>query len=271
MGEPDMRIPAEDGLQDDMPREEAPVRHAKARAGMIMDFATARPGTRKRVMWNIALVVLALCLMGGAAGSVLLASRAHPAVPARILNPDGLGGQGDVSANPTIAPVQVTPVVCPCGSPAQAKIPLPPGGAPAISGQVVLVSLSQQWLWAFSNRQLIFSTPVTTGRPELPTPTGIFHIYQKVADTMFYSPWPPGSPYYYTPEHVNYAMLFLTGGFYIHDAPWRSDFGPGSNVPHTGPGGQWETGSHGCVEVPTSAGAWLFGWGPNGTTVDIVG
>lgn len=220
---------------------------------------------------NMALVVLSLCVVAGAVGGVFLASRSQPAVPARILNPDGLSQHGNAQAYPTLAPTQATPAACPCGSPALARVPLPPGGAPNIAGKVVLVSLSQQWLWAFSDQQLVFTTPVTTGRPELPTPMGIFNIYQKAADTMFYSPWPPGSPYYYSPEHVNYAMLFLKGGFYVHDAPWRTDFGPGTNVPHTGPGGQQETGSHGCVEVPTSAGAWLYAWAPNGTTVDIVG
>lgn len=269
--ESDLKTVAEDGSREDMPAA-----GAEARTGMPAELEppselSAQP-MRRRLLRNAALVALALCVMVGAAGGVVLASQAHPAVPARILNsdPDGLAQQSNIAPYPTIAPIQATPAICPCGSPAQARVPLPPGGAPNIGGQVVLVSLSQQWLWAFSNRQLVFATPVTTGRPELPTPTGIFDIYQKVENTMFYSPWPPGSPFYYSPEHVNYAMLFLTGGFYLHDAPWRSDFGPGSNVPHTGPGGQAETGSHGCVEVPTSAGAWLYAWAPYGTTVDIV-
>lgn len=248
--------PAEAGSRDDAAPEDMAVR-----AGMPAGRPTEERPVGRRLIRNAGLVALALCLIVGAAGGVLLASQAHPAVPAQ---------QHAARSTPTSAPLQVTPTVCACGSPLQAKAPLPPGGAPNIGGQVVLVSLSQQWLWAFSNRQLVFSTPVTTGRPELPTPTGIFTIYQKAEDTMFYSPWPPGSPYYYSPEHVNYAMLFRKGGFYIHDAPWHSDFGPGTNVPHIGPNGEAETGSHGCVEVPTSAGAWLYAWAPSGTTVDIV-
>jgi hypothetical protein len=267
----EVSYPEADERSDDAPRKETLTVDVEAPGGMPADLPAPRPVGQRRLVRNIALAALALVLVAGAVGSVLLASQAHPAVPARILNPDGLAQGSNIASYPTIAPIQATPVVCPCGTPMHASVPLPPGGAPNIAGQVVLVSLSHQWLWAFSNRQLVFSTPVTTGRPELPTPTGIFDIYQKVEDTMFYSPWPPGSPYYYTPEHVNYAMLFLTGGFYLHDAPWRSDFGPGSNVPHTGPGGQAETGSHGCVELPTGAGAWLYGWAPYGTTVDIIG
>ena len=148
--------------------------------------------------------------------------------------------------------------------------PAPSGGIPHISGTVILVSVTQEWLWAYQNGVLAFATPVTTGMPQLPTPTGIFSVMDKVSDVMFYSPWPPGSPYYYSPEHVNYALLFKSGGFFIHDAPWRHCFGPGTNVPHTCPDGTQATGSHGCVNTPTSSGAWIYAWAPIGTTVDIV-
>lgn len=149
--------------------------------------------------------------------------------------------------------------------------PSPQGGVPAIYGSLILVNLSQQWLWVYQDRRLVYDTPVTTGMPQLATPTGLFYIHYRVANVTFYSPWPPGSPYYYSPEHVNYAMYYADIGYYIHDAPWRQVFGPGTNYPHTDPDGAQVTGSHGCVEVPTSAGAWLYNWTPNGATVDIEG
>jgi len=148
-------------------------------------------------------------------------------------------------------------------------IPPAPGGAPRVGGQVILVSLSQQWLWAYLDRHLVFANPVTTGREFLGTPQGTYAVSQKVSDTWFYSPWPPGSPYYYSPEHVNYAMYFRHGGYYIHDAPWRHAFGPGTNVPHVSPDGTHEDGSHGCVNVATTAGKWLFDWMRIGATVII--
>jgi lipoprotein-anchoring transpeptidase ErfK/SrfK len=143
--------------------------------------------------------------------------------------------------------------------------------APNIStpGKVILVSLSKQWLWAYTNKVAIFNTPVTTGQPGLETPTGTYPVLSKIKDKTFISPWPPGDPNYYSPEHTNYALYFLDGGFYIHDAPWRKVFGPGSNVPHTAPDGTQETGSHGCVNVPTSAGAWLYDFAPVSTTIMI--
>jgi lipoprotein-anchoring transpeptidase ErfK/SrfK len=133
------------------------------------------------------------------------------------------------------------------------------------------VSLGQQWLWAYQNHTLLFDTAVTTGMPQLPTPDGTFQVQYHVANVMFYSPWPVGSPYYYAPEHVNYALYFANNGYYIHDAPWREVFGPGTNYPHTDPGGQQVTGSHGCVELPTPAEAWIYNWASNGATVVIYG
>jgi lipoprotein-anchoring transpeptidase ErfK/SrfK len=118
---------------------------------------------------------------------------------------------------------------------------------------------------------LYYDTPVTSGMPQLPTPDGTFYIQFKETNVTFYSPWPPGSPYYYSPEHINYALNFAAGGYFIHDAPWRHLFGPGTNYPHTDPDGTKETGSHGCVNVPTPAGRWLYNWAWNGATVVIYG
>jgi lipoprotein-anchoring transpeptidase ErfK/SrfK len=151
-----------------------------------------------------------------------------------------------------------------------ADSPQPAGGAPGGAGKVVLVSIAQQWMWGYQGGKLVLASPVTTGMPQLPTPRGTFSVFVKAENTMFYSPWPQGSPYYYTPEHVNYALEFRSGGFFLHDAPWRKCFGPGTNVPHTCPGATVpETGSHGCVNMPTPTGAWLYAWAPYGTTVII--
>ena len=56
------------------------------------------------------------------------------------------------------------------------------------------------------------------GTRPLPTPLGTFQIIWKVTGTEFISPWPPGSAFYRTPVHVNFAMLYLDGGFFPHDA-----------------------------------------------------
>ncbi len=148
-------------------------------------------------------------------------------------------------------------------------VPAPRSGVPHARGKVILVSLRQQWLWAYANGKLVFANPVTTGQGWLPTPQGTYTISQKVKDTEFYSPWPPGSRFYYSPEHVNYALYFRNKGYYIHDAPWRHAFGPGTNVAHTSPDGTREDGSHGCVNMTTAAAKWLFNWANIGTTVIV--
>ncbi len=148
-------------------------------------------------------------------------------------------------------------------------VPQPDGGNPNLPGRVILVNVTQEWLWAYQDGQLVFATPVTTAMPELWTPRGIFHILSKTTDTLFSSPWPPGSPYYYSPVHVDYAMYFRAVDFFIHDAPWRHYFGPGTDVPHVDPDGTQEIGSHGCVEVTYGAGQWLYQWAGVGTTIDI--
>jgi hypothetical protein len=161
-----------------------------------------------------------------------------------------------------------TPAGCICPG-VKGSVPKPSTGVPKMSGQVILISTSQQWLWAYQDGHLVLASPVTTGRPELPTPTGHFTVLNKQTNITFYSPWPVGSPLYYFPTPINYAMQFKAGGFFIHDAWWRSQFGPGSQYVHrTGDGS--ETGTHGCVNLPEDTTYVLFYWVHVGTPVIIV-
>ena len=133
----------------------------------------------------------------------------------------------------------------------------------------VLVSLSQQKLWAYDGDKLVLTSLVTTGNQALPTPVGTYHIMAKLHPFTFHSPWPKSSPYYYSPSKVAYAMLFRDGGYFIHDAPWRSAFGPGTNSQVGTPGSNY-TGTHGCINVPANVAQELFGWTQLGTVVQVV-
>lgn len=230
------------------------------------------------VLWALTLV-FGIALVGG--GSALVAANSARLGATAVSYPPGVAqaapGEQPITFWRVLAPQSAPATVTTCACVASARqapppwinAPAPDGGIPQVSGHVILVSLAQQWLWAYQDQQLAYATVVTTGRPELPTPTGTFQIIWKVTDTEFISPWPPGSEFYYTPVHVNYAMLFLDGGFFLHDATWRHYFGPGTNMPHTNPDGTQETGSHGCVEMPLGAAAWLYNWSPYYTTVII--
>ena len=134
--------------------------------------------------------------------------------------------------------------------------------------KVIVVSLSRQYLVAMQDGSIFLTTPVTTGRPALPTPLGIYPILGKFRHKMFISPWPRTSPNYYAPSQTNYALQFRADGYYIHDSPWRRRYGPGTNLPHDDPSDP--LGSHGCVNIPTAMARLLYAWADAGTMVEIV-
>ncbi len=128
-----------------------------------------------------------------------------------------------------------------------------PAGAPVTEAKWIEIDLSTQHLWAWQYDEVVFGTDVSTGTYLHPTPTGTFHIYAKyVADDM--TGGTPGSPdYYYLPD-VPYTMYFYEA-YALHGTYWHHNFGTPM--------------SHGCVNLPTPAAAWIFGWAPIGTTVWI--
>jgi lipoprotein-anchoring transpeptidase ErfK/SrfK len=130
------------------------------------------------------------------------------------------------------------------------------------SARAVVVRLEAQTLTAYQNGKPVLHTPVTTGRPALPTPVGSYHIEAAYSPYTFTSPWPPGSPYWYPPTPVTWAMPFF-GGDFLHNDPGepQSAFGRGSEY---GP-----YASHGCVHVPHAAMAFLFRWLPVGAAVVV--
>jgi len=139
-----------------------------------------------------------------------------------------------------------------------------------LPAKMIVVSTEGEWAHLYQGTQLVLGTPVTTGGPELPTDHGVFHIYFKASPFLFHSPWPPDSPFYYFPTPVQFWMPF-DGGEGLHDASWRSDFGPGSNLAPTDLGtGRTIQGTHGCVNLPFDAAQFIWNWAPMGTTVVVI-
>ena len=136
-------------------------------------------------------------------------------------------------------------------------------------GKVIVVSLSRQRLYAYRHGHLVFSAPVTTGQPALPTPLGRYRIYARFRQITFHSPFPRRSRYWYPPTHINYALEWKPG-YFLHDAWWRTVFGRGTNRLHRDPVYGWEPGSHGCVSMSIRAARWLYHWAPIGTIVRIM-
>ena len=132
----------------------------------------------------------------------------------------------------------------------------------------IVVSLDQQQLWALDGNRVLLTSLVTTGGPELPTPTGDYQILDRESPFTFHSPFPKSSPFWYPPSPTNFALLFDYQGYFIHDAPWRGFYGPGSNSVDGIPGSN-TTGTHGCVNVPYYQMQWLFSWASMYTPVQI--
>jgi hypothetical protein len=128
--------------------------------------------------------------------------------------------------------------------------------------RVVVVSLSEQALRAYDHGQLVRAFLVTTGQPDLPTPPGTWWVEGKQHPTVFKSTEPKGSPYWYPDTPINYAMQYHSNGYFLHDAWWRTDFGPSTNFPHQDPNGDpfAGQGSHGCVNMSVNDAAWLYGF-----------
>ncbi|HET9017196.1 MAG TPA: L,D-transpeptidase [Thermomicrobiaceae bacterium] len=137
-----------------------------------------------------------------------------------------------------------------------ADVTVPPPGAPFGETKWIEVDLAQQYLRAWEGRTLVYSTYVSTGTPQDPTPTGYFSVYEKVPSTDMNSATigiPKGAPGYYNLPNVPNVMYFLSGGYAIHGAYWHWNFG--TEV------------SHGCVNEPLPAAAWMYNWTPLGTVV----
>lgn len=169
-----------------------------------------------------------------------------------------------LATSPFVSPsAAATPTTLATPVPDLIPAPAPPVAArpvPAANGKVIVIVISDQRLTAYQDGQVVVTSLVATGRPELATPKGTFHVMAKYSPLKFVSPWPKGNPYWYPDEWVSYGMLFANGGFFLHDAPWRTHYGPGTNQTQ---------GTHGCVNVPKAAMATLYNWAAVGTTVVI--
>jgi len=195
----------------------------------------------------LAIVGIALALALGAFGAGAAASLGAITVFSRSTTPQPA---------PTVEPVVPSPsAVAPIPTPAPTPTP-----NPRQTGKVIVVAIAEQRLTAYEDGAVILTSIVATGQPALPTPTGTFHVMSKSAPYKFVSPWPKGDQYWYPTEWVSYAMLFADDGYFLHDAPWRTVWGPGANLTR---------GSHGCINVPKAAMATLYGWATVGTTVIV--
>jgi hypothetical protein len=140
------------------------------------------------------------------------------------------------------------------------------------SGQVIVVSLIEQSLRLYQDGKLVRSFLITSGQYAKPTPPGYWHIFVRQSPTIFKSSEPKGSAFWYPDTHINYAMEYRDGGYYIHDSWWRVDYGPKTNFPHIDSGGDQSfagSGSHGCINMQEEQAGWMYANTGYGTAMII--
>ena len=128
------------------------------------------------------------------------------------------------------------------------------------TGTVIMVSQPESALRVYKDGKLIKSYVVTLGRVELPVVPGVWPVIDRLSPTVFKSPYPKGSPYYYDDTPIHYAMRYHWGGYFIHDSWWRADYGTGTQFPHTDATGNVSAsnGSHGCVNMQLDQASWVY-------------
>ena len=120
----------------------------------------------------------------------------------------------------------------------------------------IVVSISQQALWAYENGEMVISTYVSTGTEdskETTTPVGYHTILTKYpVQTMS---GVINDEEYNVPD-VPDVMYFDNDGNALHGAYWHNNFG--SKM------------SHGCVNLPLDVAHWMYEWAPIGTAVTVI-
>lgn len=118
-------------------------------------------------------------------------------------------------------------------------------------GDYVEVDIPNQTLYCYRNGALVLQTACVTGclANGDATPTGVYHFYDFDRDTWLTGPtWN---------DWVDCWMAFY-GGYGIHDANWRTEFG--GDIYRT-------NGSHGCVNLPPEVAPALYGYVYYGMTI----
>ena len=181
--------------------------------------------------------------------SVALSSRAPAAAAAPV--EEAAPAPAAVALAPPahpVAPVKAKPVI-------QARVrekPAAPARTSSGGSKSIVVDLSRQHLYAYEGDTVVFDTAVSTGRDGFNTPTGSFHIYAKLP--MQTMEGTIGGEYYRVPNIPN--VMYINGGVALHGTYWHNLFGIRRM-------------SHGCVNLPLGAAAWLYKWAPSGTPVDV--
>jgi lipoprotein-anchoring transpeptidase ErfK/SrfK len=184
---------------------------------------------------------------------------------ANAVNDDGSPYTAPAPPAPTLGPPTATALPAPTAAPVPVQVaPKPAAPAPAKpkpkavvaaarGGKYIIVDLSDQWLYAYEGDTLVYDAGVSTGKDGFNTPPGTFAVYAKLRSQTMEGNL--GGEYYNVPNVPH--VMYINGGVAIHGTYWHNQFGTGVRR------------SHGCINLPLWAAAWIYDWAPMGTSVTV--
>lgn len=130
---------------------------------------------------------------------------------------------------------------------------------PVIANKRIIVSISQQRVWAYENGTLKWEWPASTGIADSPTSPGVFQV-QTHETNAYAGNWDLWMPYFMSIYQPVPTSDFMNG---FHGFPTRD----GQNLLWTSSLGHQVT--YGCVLISTTNAQQLFEWAEAGVVVEI--
>lgn len=124
------------------------------------------------------------------------------------------------------------------------------------------VNIATHQMQTFINGSLAKTTPITTGKSEFTTRSGVKVIMEKFDEKRMNSETvgiARDNPEAYDIDDVQWAMRVTNSGEFLHAAPWSVGSQGAANV------------SHGCTGMSTSDAKWLYDRSKRGDVVEYTG
>lgn len=191
-------------------------------------------------------------------------------VLAVLLALPALASAAPVTVIPGLPPIEIPGAPTspkPKPKPKAPKVTQEEPGTPAIpnvktsTGWIALADDATHQITWWHNGDVVKTMPISMGTNAHPTPNGVYHTDEKYRD-MYMDSSTYGVPVdsaegYRT--YVEYATRMSSDGIFIHAAPWSVAQQGVSNA------------SHGCINVSTANGKWVYDNIPRNTPIVVRG
>lgn len=210
--------------------------------------------TRRAVTVLVGVVAVSLALpMGASAAPVTVIPGLPPVEVPEVPGVPQLPGVPSTPKTTTPPPPSTTTPEAPKGP----AIP----NVKTSTGWVALADDATHQITWWRNGKQVKTMPISMGSNDHPTPNGVYHTKEKYRD-MYMDSSTYGVPVdsaegYRT--YVEYATRMSWDGIFIHAAPWSVAQQGRSNA------------SHGCINISTENGKWVFNTIPRDTPIVVRG